>query len=578
MASVLGRMFKSDGTPIRDPKKYVARLENYSGDLYDVDGHQIEDPAAFVEGLGDTLPVALPTARRSSGPGAPMYAAVLFKSDGTPIRDPHKYVANLNLGEYKRDLKDAKGNVIEDPAVFVADLKDLPPPEPRASQAPAWAPHPLLDAVMFKADGTPIRDPVRYVAHLNLDDYKGDLKDATGSCITDPEAFLAGLDEPPTPLPRLERVAPPPRSARGARAPLTAPLAHRSAVSAPSCGGSSERTAMYKADGTPIRDPAAYVHRLDPSEYKQDLFDAKGRVIVNPSHFVSVRLGSSSGIDDAPAAKRPRVAAPVAGAGAFDLFKADGTPVKNPAAYVVAMMKSGGYSGGLFNKSGKEIRDPEAYVARMAQTTVASAPLAATRSHSLPPPPPSGGGRSGCLPGGDSALYKSDGTLVRDPVAYVAGMERKPGGYQGGLFNSKGVEICDPAAYIRRMDAAAAPLLPPRFSAPSLPPYLPPYLPPLPPLPLPGRPAPQGATARGRQPAPPGGAAGSVQLYKADRTPVRDPVAYIRGMEKRPGGYQGGLFNGKGEEIKNPEAYLKGIVDGRGRAPTPRSSARPAPY
>ena len=47
------------------------------------------------------------------------------------------------------------------------------------------------------------------------------------------------------------------------------------------------------------------------------------------------------------------------------LYKADGTPVKNPANYIAAMKKTGGYQGGLFDETGEEVADPQEYLSRM---------------------------------------------------------------------------------------------------------------------------------------------------------------------------------------------------------------------
>merc|ERR1712176_566869 len=128
---------------------------------------------------------------------------------------------------------------------------------------------------------------------------------------------------------------------------------------------------------------------------------------------------------------------------------------------------------------------------------------------------------------GDDLLYKADGTVVRDPAAYVAAFEKKGGMYEGGLFNAKGVEIRDPIAYIARMGDS-------RVSV--------------------GRGVPPWRSANG---------ADDRAVYKADGTQVRDPVAYVAGIEKKGLEYKGDLLTSKGEVIRDPFAYVARMTSGK---------------
>jgi len=207
------------------------------------------------------------------------------------------------------------------------------------------------------------------------------------------------------------------------------------------------------------------------------------------------------------------------------MFKADGTPIRDPAAYVAKMGGPEDYDGDLKDQNGQTIKDPVAYVMKMGLDSEVSRPKARRSAHFS-------GGRP-------DALYKEDGTEIRDPAAYVAGMK---GDYKGGLFNGKGEEIRDPQAYVKNIGGAG-------FGS----------IVRVPPLPSPRASPRVGFFVLGSR-------NDDGALYKADGTPVRDPVAYITGMERKPGGYQGGLFNGKGVEIRDPQAYLKGMTGG-GRRP-----------
>jgi len=473
-------MFKSDGTQIRDPVAYVAKLGKhgveYKGDLVDSEGQLIEDPVTFVKTLG--LPPGGQPIPRRSPPGLANASIsmdfedqpVLFKIDGTPIRDPAAYVANLGSnGLYKDDLFDVDGQLIKDPVMFVASLSLTPKAE---KQKVIPAPESGLDPQgMYKTDGTQIRDPVAYVARLGKDwEYKGDLVDAEGETIKDPASWVATKGIQPQP------------EANRSHAAVSTPPPPRGTFF-----GSDPQ--LYKADGTPIRDPVAYVAGMQsrPGGNQGGIFNSKGQEIRDPAAYIAhmqmrrttkvalparASVGQASpglGIASASTPLPGFAAAVVAAGGTAELFKADGTPVRNPHAYVLAMDKNGGgYRGGLFNKKGEEIRDPAAYVSRMggvgagagdkvsvsrglapvlqALSALAGAANPNSALHSVMPNQiKSAAAMSGTL------LFQADGTPIRDPAGFLQALEKKPGGYQGGLFNHKGQEIRDPAAYIKNM-------------------------------------------------------------------------------------------------------------------------------
>merc|ERR1712050_486542 len=85
------------------------------------------------------------------------------------------------------------------------------------------------------------------------------------------------------------------------------------------------------------------------------------------------------------------------------LFKADGTPVRNPVNYVAGIQKNG-YKEKLFTADGDEIRDPVAFVEKMERNGTAKTE-----------------GPRGVKRQKTGGIYKADGTPIKNPVAFVAG-------------------------------------------------------------------------------------------------------------------------------------------------------------
>lgn len=542
-------MFKADGTLVRDPAKYVsamARSGGYKGGLFDADGVEIMEPAEFLLTLpegGDAGAAAAGAARgekrhhdgqalenpakfaRSSPIKVSMIKvetgpSSLFKSDGTVVRDPEKYVTAMErTGGYKGGLFDASGEEIPDPIAWLRGGTSAGSSR-TARPAPVQISHDAAGSGLFKEDGTSVRDPERYVAAMDRSGgYQGGLFDSSGQEIRDPINWVrkrggsVGSSSLANPIVVRQTTA----------LVRQTPVLVRQTPAPCALDGS-----LYKTDGTPVRDPAAYVASMERSGgYKGGLFTSSGEEIRDAAAYVA-RMGSASTASSHMAHAAPRIALQSIGArgppvgtgagGSKQLFKEDGTPVRDPVAYVTAMERSGGYTGGLFNSSGEEIRDPVKYVSGV-QPQASQAPLRVSTPRGA-----AHGSLVGMGAGNGQQLFKADGTAIRDPIAFVRNIAES-GDYRGGLFNHKGEEIHDPVKYVAGMGAPSAN---PLSSAPC--------------RSSPG--PPQGVDDR--------------SLFKADGTRVKNPAAYIAAFEKT-GGYKGGLFNHKGQEIRDPVKYVSNM-------------------
>merc|ERR1712217_381468 len=83
--------------------------------------------------------------------------------------------------------------------------------------------------------------------------------------------------------------------------------------------------------------------------------------------------------------------------------------------------------------SGAEVRDPQAFVANMDSTSGPNTMRAGAAS--------SRGG-----------MFKSDGTEIKNPAAFVAKITK----YEGGLFTSACVEIRIPEAFVAGMEGSSS--------------------------------------------------------------------------------------------------------------------------
>jgi len=225
---------------------------------------------------------------------------------------------------------------------------------------------------------------------------------------------------------------------------------------------------MYKADGTKIKNPSAYVASIERNGYEHPLFTADGEEIRNPTAYLAKKLGQPVN-QAAPRQAASRSAAPLA------LFKEDGTPIKNPEAYVASIEKNG-YVHPLFNADGEEIRNPKKYLEANSRSGIATVPVA--RPSSARPKPSVGRraassrslvtvskkrvapsrleGRSRAAPSRPSqalpreaGLYKGDGSKIKNPAAYVANFKER--GQSQPLFTATGEVVNNPEAYVMKM-------------------------------------------------------------------------------------------------------------------------------
>merc|ERR1712070_181672 len=104
---------------------------------------------------------------------------------------------------------------------------------------------------------------------------------------------------------------------------------------------------MGKADGTAIRNPDAFVAGIAQRGYKEMIYDANGTQIRDPVKYLEKRNNGAESSGD--------------GKKGEGMFKADGTRIRNPAAFVAGIEKRG-YNEDLFDGAGKKIRDPVAFV------------------------------------------------------------------------------------------------------------------------------------------------------------------------------------------------------------------------
>lgn len=280
-----------------------------------------------------------------------------------------------------------------------------------------------------------MKNPTAYVAGIQKRGYKDPLFTAEGEKIEDPVAFLSTM---------------PPEEA-GREASAKKRKEQSGEVPAAKRKKTREDSMLFKEDGTPIKNPVAYVAGIAMRGYKDPLFDANGTKIKNPIAYVS-KMESWSGDNSAAnwMMMQMQYAPPTSNAGGGGIYTADGSIVKNPLAYLEGIKKNG-YTQPLFGADGKPIRNPEAYIDAMVKRGQLSGKPVAKEAWSQPvakqtwsekPRKNSGGGKSG-------GLFKADGTQIRNPKAYAAGIEKR--GHNEPLYDSAGVEIRNPVAYIAAM-------------------------------------------------------------------------------------------------------------------------------
>merc|ERR1712129_650167 len=84
-----GGLFKGDGTEIKNPVGFVAKIKNYEGGLFTASGTEIQDVHRFVEKFDQGPNGSLPRKGEGKGSGqGNKGGGGLFKGDGTEIKNP----------------------------------------------------------------------------------------------------------------------------------------------------------------------------------------------------------------------------------------------------------------------------------------------------------------------------------------------------------------------------------------------------------------------------------------------------------------------------------------------------------
>lgn len=438
-------MFKEDGSEIRNPRRVVDAIKanGYTEPLFTKDGDKIKDPMAFMKKLdlsGDTQKAKPKQGTRRKQTDSPQSGeAIMFKADGRPINNPERYVASLQKNGYTDPLFTAKGTEIRDPAGFLASQKgssrtrDEAPPAKRARTAGPGAGNGSgksrgggAGAVvefegLYKADGSLIKNPVGYVAAIERNGYTQPVFTAGGEEVRNPSAYLV-------------------------RAGLTSgsPKGQGTAPSQPARASSQS---MYKADGTRIQKPGAYVASIEKNGYNEPLYTADGEEIRNPAAYLS-KMQNQGPVSNAPQQQ--------AAAADVQMFKANGEQIKKPEAYVASIEKNG-YTDPLFTADGEEIRNPGKYLEIGLRGGGGGAPIqkaqqkGAPRKQSFVPKKTVKAPR-GAPKGAEErpeGLYKEDGSRIKNPAAYVANFEQR--GQSQTLLNARGQVVKNPAAYVAKM-------------------------------------------------------------------------------------------------------------------------------
>lgn len=382
-------MFKKDGTPIRKPAAFVAGIEKrgYDSPVFTADGTEIDDPVAFLalmdreevnaggqkrknDGDGD---VESSKRHKGAGPG-------IFKEDGTQVQDPATYIAGMQKRGGNAKLFGADKMEIRDPVAYVAAMQRrgqvsgapahsqqggaystvpsipygacpsmvvarsavvprrspiVPQMSGKASGKGQWVQVGGKGPGIFKADGTPIRNPEAFVAGIAKSGYHEPILGADGGVIRDPVAYVGAMA----------------KRGEGGGGATRVPMGKAGGKG--QWQASSQGQGIFKADGTPIRNPAAFVAGIEKGGYKEPIFGADGGPIRDPVAYVAAMSKRQEGPDSSRS-----------GNSHAGLFKSDGTAIRNPKAFVAGIEKKG-YTEMLFDAKGGEIQDPVAYVKAM---------------------------------------------------------------------------------------------------------------------------------------------------------------------------------------------------------------------
>ncbi|CAK0885128.1 unnamed protein product [Prorocentrum cordatum] len=269
-------MFTADGSEVRNPSAFVAKIDRYEGGLFTADGEEIRNPSRFASLLlrngSDASSLRSRSPRlpeRRTSKGGAKGDAVLYNGSGEPIWNPEAYIGRIT--NYDGGLFTADGQEVRNPKAFLAGLSRASPKGGGKGDG---------EAILYKADGTPILNARNFVA--NIESYRGGLYTASGQEVRNPHAFVEGAD--------------------GRRGPTAARPAREEALAYKRAGGEGQASGarrgakgggkgpkggapLYKADGTPIWNPEAYVAKI--YDYDGGLFTSDGQEVRNPQAFVA---------------------------------------------------------------------------------------------------------------------------------------------------------------------------------------------------------------------------------------------------------------------------------------------------
>lgn len=193
-------MFKADGTPIQRPRAFVAKINKYAGGLFTADGTAIRNPNSFLTVLKHRKRRGAAAALRNTNASAGQ--AVLDTVATTPTQHPATCPTTANGQSCENEgfhSATCRQDTSNPPTAILATGRIQPAPRRGKGGVTTGAPALRVGAnVVYKADGTPIRNLSAFVA--NIDNYEGGLFTAEGHAISNPHTFLSlleqrGLDE-----------------------------------------------------------------------------------------------------------------------------------------------------------------------------------------------------------------------------------------------------------------------------------------------------------------------------------------------------------------------------------------------
>jgi len=211
-------------------------------------------------------------------------------------------------------------------------------------------------------------------------------------------------------------------------------------------GRDSDHSGIFLANGEQIRNPSRYVANMEQRGDTKTLYTADGDEIKNPVAFVAaMEKRASEGTSDPSRKRRKTDGGGGRDSGPSGMFLANGKRVKNPSAYV-AKIEENGYTKTLYTADGNEIQNPVAFVAAMERRASDGANGPSGKKRKMD----GGGGRDS----GHSGIFLANGEQIRNPSGYVAKI--KENGYTKPVYTAEGKEIKDPVAFLAAMERRAA--------------------------------------------------------------------------------------------------------------------------